>query len=123
MPSEDRAVGRRVRGKQQVPAPQRRSESPGRHYGQRLRNAGPSAVLYITVSLYLGMIAQARRQGIERRLLLTEVRIASHLSRLGVRVQHIGGPVEHRGSRVPSLIMVDEVSPDSALSFVRSTRS
>lgn len=64
---------------------------------------------YITVGLYLGMIAQARRQGIERLLLLTEVRLASHLSRLGVRVQRIGGAVEHRGSRVPSLIMVDEV--------------
>jgi N-acyl amino acid synthase of PEP-CTERM/exosortase system len=64
---------------------------------------------YITVGLYLGMIAQARRQGVERLLLLTEVRLASHLSRLGVRVQRIGGAVEHRGSRVPSMIMVDEV--------------
>jgi N-acyl amino acid synthase of PEP-CTERM/exosortase system len=64
---------------------------------------------YITVGLYLGMIAQARRRGIERLLLLTEVRLASHLSRLGVRVQRIGSAVEHRGPRVPSMIMVDEV--------------
>lgn len=64
---------------------------------------------YITVGLYLGMIAQARRHGIETLLVLTEVRLASHLSRLGIRVQRIGGPIEHRGSRVPSLIVVDEV--------------
>ena len=64
---------------------------------------------YITVGLYLGMIAQARRHGIETLLVLTEARLASHLSRLGVRVQRIGGAVEHRGPRVPSLIVVDEV--------------
>jgi N-acyl amino acid synthase of PEP-CTERM/exosortase system len=64
---------------------------------------------YIPVGLYLGMIAQARQHGIERLFVLTEVRLAKHLSRLGVKVQRIGGPIEHRGARVPSMIVVNDV--------------
>jgi N-acyl amino acid synthase of PEP-CTERM/exosortase system len=64
---------------------------------------------YLTVGLYLGMIAQARRHGIETLFILTQARLASHLSRLGIDVQRIGAPVEHRGPRVPSLLSVDGV--------------
>ncbi|HEY1327423.1 MAG TPA: PEP-CTERM/exosortase system-associated acyltransferase [Casimicrobiaceae bacterium] len=64
---------------------------------------------YIPVGLYLGMIAQARRHGIETLFVLTEPRLASHLSRLGVRITRIGGAVEHRGARVPSMLRVAEV--------------
>jgi N-acyl amino acid synthase of PEP-CTERM/exosortase system len=64
---------------------------------------------YIPVGLYLGMLAQARRQGIETLFVLTEPRLASHLSRLGVRLTRIGAPVEHRGTRVPSMMRVNEV--------------
>jgi N-acyl amino acid synthase of PEP-CTERM/exosortase system len=64
---------------------------------------------YIPVGLYLAMLAQARQHGIERLLVLTEVRLANHLSRLGVKLQRIGGAVEHRGPRVPSMIVVDDV--------------
>lgn len=64
---------------------------------------------YLTVGLYLGMIAQAQRHGIEVLFVVTEVSLAKNLSRLGVSLQRIGGPVEHRGVRVPSLIRVDEV--------------
>jgi len=61
---------------------------------------------YIPVGLYLGMIAQARRHGVETLFMLTEPRLARHLSLLGVRIQRVGGPVEHRGRRVPSMLSV-----------------
>ena len=64
---------------------------------------------YIPVGLYLGMMAQARQHGIERLLVLTQVRLANHLSRLGVKLHRIGGAVEHRGPRVPSMIVVNDV--------------
>jgi N-acyl amino acid synthase of PEP-CTERM/exosortase system len=61
---------------------------------------------YVPVGLYLGMIAQAHRFGIEKLFVLTEPRLARHLSLLGVRIERIGGPVEHRGRRVPSMMSV-----------------
>jgi N-acyl amino acid synthase of PEP-CTERM/exosortase system len=73
---------------------------------------------YIPVGLYLGMIAQARRHGIETLFVLTEPRLANHLSRLGVRITRIGGAVEHRGARVPSMLRVNDVI-DGFGAFVR----
>jgi len=64
---------------------------------------------YIPVGLYLSMIAQARRHGIETLFMLTEPRLAKHLARLGVDIRRIGGPVEHRGQRIPSMLSVDSV--------------
>jgi N-acyl amino acid synthase of PEP-CTERM/exosortase system len=64
---------------------------------------------YLTAGLYLAMMAQARRHGIETLFFLTELRLVRQLTRLGVRLQRIGGAVEHRGQRVPSLLCVDEV--------------
>ena len=61
---------------------------------------------YVTVGLYLGMIAQAQRFGIDTLFVLTEPRLARHLSLLGVQIKRIGGPVEHRGRRVPSMMSV-----------------
>ncbi len=52
------------------------------------------------------MICQAQRHGIDTLLVLTEPRLARHLSLLGVHIKQIGGPVEHRGKRVPSMISV-----------------
>ncbi len=52
---------------------------------------------YVPVGLYLGMIAQAQRFGIDTLFVLTEPRLARHLSLLGVHIKRIGGPVEHRG--------------------------
>lgn len=64
---------------------------------------------YIPVSLYMGAIAIAAHHGIDTLFVLTEPRLASHFARLGVRVTQIGGAVEHRGTRVPSMIDVQEV--------------
>jgi len=55
------------------------------------------------------MIAQARHHGIETLFMLTERRLAKQLSRLGVKMQAIGAPIEHRGMRYPSMMSVQEV--------------
>jgi N-acyl amino acid synthase of PEP-CTERM/exosortase system len=64
---------------------------------------------YIQVALYLGTIAFAKRLGIETLFVLTEPRLASHFAKLGVRIERIGGPVEHRGERVPSVMTVGSI--------------
>lgn len=64
---------------------------------------------YIPVGLYLSTIALAKRNGIETLLVLTEPRLANHFAKLGVQVRQIGGPVQHRGTRVPSLMDVDKI--------------
>jgi N-acyl amino acid synthase of PEP-CTERM/exosortase system len=64
---------------------------------------------YIPVGLYLAMIAQARLHGIDTVFMLTEVRLANHLRRLGVDVRRIGGAIEHRGPRIPSMLGVESV--------------
>lgn len=61
---------------------------------------------YILIGLYLGVVALGALQGVERLYLLSEPRLASHFSRLGVQIVQIGGPVEHRGLRIPSMISV-----------------
>jgi N-acyl amino acid synthase of PEP-CTERM/exosortase system len=64
---------------------------------------------YMIIGLYLGVIALARLDNVKRLYLLTEPRLAEHLSRLGVHVVTVGGPVEFRGKRIPSMIDVDSV--------------
>lgn len=64
---------------------------------------------YIPVGLYLGMIAIAQHQGVETLFVLTERRLALHLSRLGVKITQIGAPVEHRGERIPSMMSVSSI--------------
>lgn len=64
---------------------------------------------YILIGLYLGAVEIARQHGIEQLFVLTEERLASHFRKLGVDVQTIGTPIEHRGVRIPSLISVSRV--------------
>ena len=64
---------------------------------------------YIPIGLYLAVVALARSEGIETLFMLTEPRLADHFSKLGVRITQIGGPVEHRGVRVPSMMNVSDV--------------
>ncbi len=64
---------------------------------------------YIPVSLYLGAIALAEAAGVDRLFVLTEPRLAAHFARLGVNIRQIGGPVSHRGVRIPSVIDLHEV--------------
>jgi N-acyl amino acid synthase of PEP-CTERM/exosortase system len=64
---------------------------------------------YIPIGLYLGAIALAARSGIETLFVLTEPRLASHFAKLGVDVRQIGGAVEHRGTRIPSMMDVQGI--------------
>lgn len=59
---------------------------------------------YIPVGLYLGTVELALKHGINTLFVLTEPRLAQHFSKLGVNITQIGGPIEHRGERVPSMI-------------------
>ncbi len=64
---------------------------------------------FIPVSLYLGAAAMARRIGVEHVFVLTEPRLATHFGRIGFDIRTVGGPVEHRGTRVPSLLSSSKV--------------
>lgn len=64
---------------------------------------------FIPVGLYMGAVALAHRHGVEYLFTLTEPRLAQHFGKLGVRVQQIGAPVEHRGARVPSMLHVPQI--------------
>jgi N-acyl amino acid synthase of PEP-CTERM/exosortase system len=61
---------------------------------------------YIVVGLYLGTLELASLHGIENLFVLIERRLAKHLARLGFHNRPIGGEVEHRGIRVPSVMSV-----------------
>ena len=63
---------------------------------------------FIPVGLYLGSIALSLYHGIDHLFMLTEPRLAMHFSKLGFVIEGIGGPVEHRGVRIPSLLHAPE---------------
>jgi N-acyl amino acid synthase of PEP-CTERM/exosortase system len=73
---------------------------------------------YIAAGLYLAMLAQAKRHGIDTLFMLTERTLGKQLSRLGVALRPIGPPIEHRGLRYPSVMSVQEVI-DGFSVFVR----
>lgn len=64
---------------------------------------------YLTVGLYLATIELARQHDIATLVVLTEPRLAHHFRKLGVDIRQIGGPVEHRGTRVPSIMTVASI--------------
>ncbi len=61
---------------------------------------------YIPVGLYLGMLEAAQLHGIDTLFMLTEPWLAQHFRRLGVRLEPVGGAIEHRGQRIPSMMSV-----------------
>lgn len=64
---------------------------------------------YIPVGLYMASVLLAKQRGISHIFTLTEPRLAEHFAKLGVKIVPIGAPVEHRGTRLPSVIEVDTV--------------
>lgn len=94
------AAYRRRRGEQQVNVSVQEED-----FG----NAGQPRFPFIPVGLYLGAVALAERSGIDTLFVLTEPRLATHFSRLGVDIRQIGGPVEHRGTRIPSMMDVHSI--------------
>lgn len=67
---------------------------------------------YIPISLYFGSVELARLNNINTLFVLTEPRLASHFQKLGFNIQPIGAPVEHRGSRIPSMVITNNVTND-----------
>ena len=61
---------------------------------------------FIPIGLYLATTELARLNGIDTVFVLTEERLASHFSKLGFNLQVIGGPIEHHGTRIPSMMSV-----------------
>lgn len=64
---------------------------------------------YLALAVYLGLLALARIHGVTTLFVLTEPKLVANLSRLGVRARSIGGEVQHRGTRVPSMMSLDEI--------------
>jgi N-acyl amino acid synthase of PEP-CTERM/exosortase system len=64
---------------------------------------------YILAGLYLGTIELARLHNVDTLFILTEPRLVAHLRRLGVKIKTIGGPIEHRGQRIPSMLSVSDI--------------
>lgn len=60
---------------------------------------------YIPIGLYLAATELARLNGIRTCFVLTEERLASHFRKIGFDPQVIGGAVEHRGQRIPSMMV------------------
>jgi N-acyl amino acid synthase of PEP-CTERM/exosortase system len=64
---------------------------------------------YLTLGLYLALIALARWQGLEKLFILTEPSLARSLKRLGVGLYPVGGSVLHRGERKPYAMDVEDI--------------
>ncbi|SFU47466.1 PEP-CTERM/exosortase system-associated acyltransferase [Nitrosospira multiformis] len=67
---------------------------------------------YIPIGLYLGTTELARMNGIDTLFVLTEERLAQHFGKLGVKLQVIGGAIEHHGRRLPSMMSVTNIIRD-----------
>lgn len=61
---------------------------------------------YLPLALYIALLAMARLAGIETLFLLTERNLASNIKRLGGELVRVGDAVEHRGTRIPSMMDV-----------------
>lgn len=73
---------------------------------------------FIPIGLYLGTVAVAERSGIETMFLLTEPRLLEHFNKLGMQITQIGGAIEHRGMRIPSMMPVASIIKEMR-SFVK----
>jgi N-acyl amino acid synthase of PEP-CTERM/exosortase system len=91
---------RRRKGESSSPAPLAEGDFAG---GPRPRFP------YVLLGLYLGIVAQAEVQDVTKLFLLTEPRLAGHLSKVGFRLRQVSGPHEHRGTRILSMIIVSEL--------------
>lgn len=72
--------------------------------GDFSRRDGVARFPFIPVSLYLSAIAIGQYLDIENLFVLTEPRLAKHFERIGFDIRPVGGSIEHRGTRIPSLL-------------------
>lgn len=81
------------------------SEAPVVVSSEDFQPRGPqSRFPFIPVGLYLGAAAIAEKLGRDYLFVLTEPRLATHFSRIGFDIQTIGGTIDHRGLRAPSVL-------------------
>ncbi|WP_165839951.1 PEP-CTERM/exosortase system-associated acyltransferase [Motiliproteus coralliicola] len=64
---------------------------------------------YIPIGLYMGVLEMARLHNVKTLYILTDPSLARHLCRLGGKLERIGDPVEHLGTRIPYKMVIDEV--------------
>lgn len=64
---------------------------------------------FIPLGLYIGTVELARLNDIKILFMLTEERLANHFGRLGAQPEFIGGSIEHRGIRFPSMVDIDGI--------------
>jgi N-acyl amino acid synthase of PEP-CTERM/exosortase system len=65
----------------------------------------------IPLSLYAAAVLMAQRHGIDYLFVLTEPRLSKHFAKFGVNIMPIGAPIEFHGTRVPSVMRVEEIYP------------
>ena len=64
---------------------------------------------YIPIGLYMGLLQMARTHQIETLYILTEPSLARHFCKLGGKLEQVGEPIEHRGTRIPYKMDVEKV--------------
>jgi N-acyl amino acid synthase of PEP-CTERM/exosortase system len=76
---------------------------------QDFGNTAQSRFPYIPLGLFIGTIEMARLNNIDFLFMLTEERLANHFGKLGAKNSFIGAPIEHRGTRIPSMVCIKEI--------------
>lgn len=64
---------------------------------------------YMTLGLYLAMIALAQWKGVETLYMLADTSLANSIARLGIELNPIGPALERTGGRFPCALPIDEV--------------
>jgi N-acyl amino acid synthase of PEP-CTERM/exosortase system len=64
---------------------------------------------YLTLGLYLALIALARWHKIDTLFVVADQALIRNLAHLGIDIRQIGTEVEHRGQRIPGVIDVDKI--------------
>lgn len=85
----------------------------GEDFGTRAQSRFP----FIPIGLYLATTELARLNGIETVFVLTEERLANHFAKLGFSHKYIGSPIEHHGTRVPSMMSVSGTIKDMRINL------
>lgn len=73
---------------------------------------------YLTLGLYLALVALARTRGIGTLFMLTEPELACRFAHLGIELTPVGAGIDRHGEHVPSMMSIDGILAGMA-SYVR----
>ncbi len=73
---------------------------------------------YLTLGLYLALVALARTRGIGTLFMLTEPELARRFAHLGIELTPVGASIDQHGEHVPSMMNIDAILAGMA-SYVR----